>query len=236
MEMCRRPGSHGRDRQGFVLFPPPQGAQVGVMGNCPAKRGGTTAGAAGASWRRWCSRRQPAGCRPTAPGWTPQACSRSARSPRPSPPPCSRRLVYRLRGRQNHCDVQDPARILVAGQLEGIALAEARGACPGRKPALTPGQAELLRIRASAGEPKTAVARGFGISRQTLTSIRHCHHRHRRMPPVFPTSVRTAIFELDRRRPGRSCNQPGSFRCSAGLVLPRHFVAQRTLGCDKRNR
>ena len=115
MEMCRRPGSHGRDRQGFVLFPPPQGAQVGVMGNCPAKRGGTTAGAAGASWRGWCSRRQPAGCRPTAPGWTPQACSRSARSPRPSPPPCSRRLVYRLRGRQNHCDVQDPARILVAG-------------------------------------------------------------------------------------------------------------------------
>jgi hypothetical protein len=117
MEMCRRPGSHGRDRQGFVLFPPPQGAQVGVMGNCPAKRGGTTAGAAGASWRGWCSRRQPAGCRLTAPGWTPQACSRSARSPRPSPPPCSRRLVYRLRGRQNHCDVQDPARILVAGQL-----------------------------------------------------------------------------------------------------------------------
>jgi transposase InsO family protein len=25
------------------------------MGNCPAKRGGTTAGAAGASWRGWCS-------------------------------------------------------------------------------------------------------------------------------------------------------------------------------------
>jgi DNA invertase Pin-like site-specific DNA recombinase len=53
-------------------------------------------------------------------------------------------------------------------QLEGIALAKARGAYTGRKPALTPGQAEQLRVRAAAGEPKAALAREFGISRQTL--------------------------------------------------------------------
>ena len=53
-------------------------------------------------------------------------------------------------------------------QLEGIALAKARGAYTGRKPSLTPGQAEALRARAAAGEPKAALAREFGISRQTL--------------------------------------------------------------------
>jgi DNA invertase Pin-like site-specific DNA recombinase len=53
-------------------------------------------------------------------------------------------------------------------QLEGIALAKARGAYTGRKPSLTPGQAEALRARAAAGESKAALAREFGISRQTL--------------------------------------------------------------------
>jgi DNA invertase Pin-like site-specific DNA recombinase len=55
-------------------------------------------------------------------------------------------------------------------QLEGIALARARGAYTGRKPSLTPGQVELLRARAAAGEAKAALAREFGISRQTLYS------------------------------------------------------------------
>ena len=55
-------------------------------------------------------------------------------------------------------------------QLEGIALAKARGAYAGRKPSLTSGQAEALRARAAAGEPKAALAREFGISRQTLYS------------------------------------------------------------------
>ena len=53
-------------------------------------------------------------------------------------------------------------------QLEGIALAKARGAYKGRKPSLTPGQAEALRARAAAGEAKAGLAREFGISRQTL--------------------------------------------------------------------
>jgi len=55
-------------------------------------------------------------------------------------------------------------------QLEGIALAKARGAYTGRKPSLTSGQAEALRARAAAGEPKAALGREFGISRQTLYS------------------------------------------------------------------
>jgi len=53
-------------------------------------------------------------------------------------------------------------------QLEGIALAKARGAYTGRKPSLTPGQVEALRARAAAGEPKAGLAREFGVSRQTL--------------------------------------------------------------------
>jgi DNA invertase Pin-like site-specific DNA recombinase len=53
-------------------------------------------------------------------------------------------------------------------QLEGIALAKARGAYTGRKPSLTPSQVEVLRARAAAGEAKAALARVFGISRQTL--------------------------------------------------------------------
>ncbi len=53
-------------------------------------------------------------------------------------------------------------------QLEGIALAKARGDYKGGKPSLTPGQAEALRARAAAGEAKAGLAREFGISRQTL--------------------------------------------------------------------
>jgi len=53
-------------------------------------------------------------------------------------------------------------------QREGIALAKQRGAYRGRKKALSPEQAAELRQRAGAGELKTALAREFGISRETL--------------------------------------------------------------------
>jgi DNA invertase Pin-like site-specific DNA recombinase len=53
-------------------------------------------------------------------------------------------------------------------QREGITLAKARGAYRGRKKALSPEQAGELRKRAGAGEQKTALAREFGISRETL--------------------------------------------------------------------
>ena len=41
IEMCRRPGSHGRDRQGFVLFPPPQGGRrLGSWGTAQRNEAG----------------------------------------------------------------------------------------------------------------------------------------------------------------------------------------------------
>lgn len=53
-------------------------------------------------------------------------------------------------------------------QREGIALAKAKGVYRGRKRALSIDRASELRKRVSAGEPKAALAREFGISRETL--------------------------------------------------------------------
>jgi len=53
-------------------------------------------------------------------------------------------------------------------QREGIALAKQRGAYRGRKRAFTDDQVNQLRQRAGAGETKTALARTFGVSRDTV--------------------------------------------------------------------
>jgi DNA invertase Pin-like site-specific DNA recombinase len=53
-------------------------------------------------------------------------------------------------------------------QREGIAIAKKRGAYHGRKKALSPEQVTNLRQRAAAGDQKAALAREFGISRETL--------------------------------------------------------------------
>ncbi len=53
-------------------------------------------------------------------------------------------------------------------QREGSASATAAGKHLGRKPSLTPEQAQALRDAVAAGEEKAAVARRFGVSRQTL--------------------------------------------------------------------
>jgi len=53
-------------------------------------------------------------------------------------------------------------------QREGIALAKKAGVYKGRKPSLTDAQAQQLRARIIAGEKKAALAREFGISRETL--------------------------------------------------------------------
>ena len=60
--------------------------------------------------------------------------------------------------------------LILERQREGIAAARQRGAYPGRKPALTTGQARELRERAAAGERKSALAAEFGISRETVYS------------------------------------------------------------------
>ena len=62
-------------------------------------------------------------------------------------------------------------------------MAKARGAYQGRKPSLTAGQAEALRARAAAGEPKAGLAREFGISRQTLYQYLSPPCRRHRRPP-----------------------------------------------------
>ena len=53
-------------------------------------------------------------------------------------------------------------------QREGIALAQRRGVYRGRKPALSPTQSAELRRRVQNGAQKAALAREFGINRDTL--------------------------------------------------------------------
>lgn len=53
-------------------------------------------------------------------------------------------------------------------QREGIALAKKKGLYKGRKPSLTESRASELRFRANSGVNKAALAREFGISRETL--------------------------------------------------------------------
>jgi DNA invertase Pin-like site-specific DNA recombinase len=60
--------------------------------------------------------------------------------------------------------------LILERQREGIAAAKQLGLYTGRKPALTTDQARQLRERAAAGEPKTALAKEFGISRETVYS------------------------------------------------------------------
>lgn len=58
-------------------------------------------------------------------------------------------------------------------QLEGIAIAKAKGdVYRGRKPALTEAQADELTKRLEAGEQVAALAREFGVSRQTVYNVR----------------------------------------------------------------
>ncbi|WP_322769692.1 recombinase family protein [Frankia sp. Cr1] len=60
--------------------------------------------------------------------------------------------------------------LILERQREGIAVARQRGVYTGRKPALTPDQADQLRERAAAGARKSDLAREFGISRETVYS------------------------------------------------------------------
>jgi DNA invertase Pin-like site-specific DNA recombinase len=53
-------------------------------------------------------------------------------------------------------------------QREGIAVAKKSGAFRGGTFSLTDAKAEELRLRAKAGEPKSALAREFGIDRTTV--------------------------------------------------------------------
>ncbi|MBT2597996.1 recombinase family protein [Arthrobacter sp. ISL-72] len=59
-------------------------------------------------------------------------------------------------------------------QREGIALAKQRGAYKGRKKTLSPERAAEMVERAGIGVPKVALARDYGISRETVYQyLRH---------------------------------------------------------------
>lgn len=60
-------------------------------------------------------------------------------------------------------------------QREGIELAKKRGAYRGRKPALGPDQVEQLVVRFGAGASKAALAREFGVSRETVYQYLRAH-------------------------------------------------------------
>jgi DNA invertase Pin-like site-specific DNA recombinase len=60
--------------------------------------------------------------------------------------------------------------MILERQREGIRIAQAKGTYRGRKAALSVAKADELRQRVAAGEPKAALAREFGITRQTLYS------------------------------------------------------------------
>jgi DNA invertase Pin-like site-specific DNA recombinase len=53
-------------------------------------------------------------------------------------------------------------------QREGITIAKRKGVYKGRKPSLNPERVQELRARIALGEKKAALAREFGISRETL--------------------------------------------------------------------
>lgn len=58
--------------------------------------------------------------------------------------------------------------MILERQREGIALAKAAGKYKGRKAALTDDQAGELRARMAGGESVSALAKEFGVSRQTV--------------------------------------------------------------------
>lgn len=58
--------------------------------------------------------------------------------------------------------------LILERQREGIAIAKDQGKYKGRKPSLDEQRVLELRRRAGAGEKKTALAREFGISRETI--------------------------------------------------------------------
>ena len=58
--------------------------------------------------------------------------------------------------------------LLKERQREGIDIAKKAGVYKGRKPSLTPDRVTALRARVAGGEKKAALAREFGISRETL--------------------------------------------------------------------
>jgi DNA invertase Pin-like site-specific DNA recombinase len=56
-------------------------------------------------------------------------------------------------------------------QMEGIAKAKQAGKYRGRQSTMTDAQVHAIRDRAAAGENKSALAREFGVTRQTIYNV-----------------------------------------------------------------
>jgi DNA invertase Pin-like site-specific DNA recombinase len=78
-------------------------------------------------------------------------------------------------------------------QREGVALAKARGVYKGRKRSLTAEQVEQLRGKVAAGDKKTALAREFSVSRETV----HRYLRKPATPATVPDSLPQVSQELE---------------------------------------
>lgn len=63
--------------------------------------------------------------------------------------------------------------LLLERQREGIAIAKAKGAYKGRKPALNTDARSAVAERLSRGESATALAREYGVSRATVYNARN---------------------------------------------------------------
>ena len=63
-------------------------------------------------------------------------------------------------------------------QMAGIAIAKENGVYKGRKPSLNEAEKKELNALALAGTKKTAIAKHFGISRQTLYSYLNNYTHH----------------------------------------------------------
>ena len=72
--------------------------------------------------------------------------------------------------------------IILERQREGIAIAKAAGAYKGGKKKMSDEQAQELRRRAADGEKKAALAREFGISRETLYAYINQEHGNGQQP------------------------------------------------------
>lgn len=73
-------------------------------------------------------------------------------------------------------------------QREGIALAKQRGVYRGRRRTLGPGQVEEMARRAAAGTSKTALAREYGISRETVYQYLSTPTHYRAVTFAVPSS------------------------------------------------
>ena len=62
--------------------------------------------------------------------------------------------------------------LLIERTQAGIARAKAEGKRMGRPPALSPADQEIVRVALAVGKPVAAIAREFGVSRQTIMRLR----------------------------------------------------------------